>query len=231
MIVEATPPSVHQMIVELESKRLISREPGVPRSIKLLLVPQGGAEVFIRVADGRRDGDGLRDGWRPCLVNAREQLARKPDLTDRAKQALPLARCINIDDLEAVLLEDIANVRNSVVKTEGECVGDETRRSGLRSFRKKLAPRQEQLTDFSEVLVKTLASGNHGLNDPGGIATPCPPSTAAGEPPRPRVVPRPARPACAGARRGAARRPGLRARACGSAPAVRGRVLRSRPPA
>ncbi len=34
-----TPPSVHQMIVGLEARGLISRTPGTPRSIRLLLAP------------------------------------------------------------------------------------------------------------------------------------------------------------------------------------------------
>ena len=34
-----TPPTVHQMILTLERKGLISREPGKARSIKLLLTP------------------------------------------------------------------------------------------------------------------------------------------------------------------------------------------------
>ena len=32
-----TPPSVHQMVVTLEKLGLITRQPGVPRSIKLAL--------------------------------------------------------------------------------------------------------------------------------------------------------------------------------------------------
>jgi DNA-binding MarR family transcriptional regulator len=32
-----TPPSVHQMVLSLEKARLISRQPGVPRSIAVLL--------------------------------------------------------------------------------------------------------------------------------------------------------------------------------------------------
>jgi hypothetical protein len=32
-----TPPSVHQMVISLEKARLISRQPGVPRSIAVLL--------------------------------------------------------------------------------------------------------------------------------------------------------------------------------------------------
>jgi SOS-response transcriptional repressor LexA len=35
-----TPPSVHRMIVELETKGLISRRPGQPRSIELLIAPE-----------------------------------------------------------------------------------------------------------------------------------------------------------------------------------------------
>ena len=34
---EATPPAVHQMIVELERRGLISRVPGQPRTIKVTL--------------------------------------------------------------------------------------------------------------------------------------------------------------------------------------------------
>lgn len=37
---EVTPPSVHRMVLELERKGLISRKPGQPRSIKLLLAPE-----------------------------------------------------------------------------------------------------------------------------------------------------------------------------------------------
>ena len=35
-----TPPSVHRMVVELETKGLISRQPGQARSIELLLPPE-----------------------------------------------------------------------------------------------------------------------------------------------------------------------------------------------
>jgi len=35
-----SPPSVHQMIVKLEEKELITREPGVPRSVRVT-VPRG----------------------------------------------------------------------------------------------------------------------------------------------------------------------------------------------
>ena len=37
---QVSPPSVHQMIVTLERNGLIRRQPGVPRSIKLLVPPQ-----------------------------------------------------------------------------------------------------------------------------------------------------------------------------------------------
>jgi len=36
---KVSPPSVHQMIVGLEKRRLIARQPGAPRSIKLLVSP------------------------------------------------------------------------------------------------------------------------------------------------------------------------------------------------
>ena len=35
-----TPPSVHQMVVTLEKRGLIEREPGQPRSIRLLFLPE-----------------------------------------------------------------------------------------------------------------------------------------------------------------------------------------------
>ncbi len=35
-----TPPTVHQMVLTLERARLISRKPGVPRSIELLVAPE-----------------------------------------------------------------------------------------------------------------------------------------------------------------------------------------------
>lgn len=35
-----TPPSVHRMVVELETKGLISRRPGHARSIELLITPE-----------------------------------------------------------------------------------------------------------------------------------------------------------------------------------------------
>ena len=35
-----TPPTVHQMVLRLEQSRLISREPGVARSIRLLVAPE-----------------------------------------------------------------------------------------------------------------------------------------------------------------------------------------------
>jgi Mn-dependent DtxR family transcriptional regulator len=34
-----TPPSVHRMVVELENRGLIRRQPGVARSIELLVAP------------------------------------------------------------------------------------------------------------------------------------------------------------------------------------------------
>ena len=37
---EVSPPSVHQMIVTLERNGLIRRQPGVPRSIQILLAPE-----------------------------------------------------------------------------------------------------------------------------------------------------------------------------------------------
>ena len=37
---QVTAPSVHSMVVELERKQLITRQPGQPRSIRLLLEPE-----------------------------------------------------------------------------------------------------------------------------------------------------------------------------------------------
>jgi len=37
---QVTPPSVHQMVVALERAGFIRRQPGVPRSIELLVAPQ-----------------------------------------------------------------------------------------------------------------------------------------------------------------------------------------------
>ena len=37
---EVTPPSVHQMILTLERKGLITRQPGKARSIQILIAPQ-----------------------------------------------------------------------------------------------------------------------------------------------------------------------------------------------
>lgn len=37
---QVTPPSVHRMIIELESKGLISRVPRQPRTIELLVAPE-----------------------------------------------------------------------------------------------------------------------------------------------------------------------------------------------
>ncbi len=37
---QVTPPSVHQMIVTLERNGLIRRQPGVPRSIQILMAPE-----------------------------------------------------------------------------------------------------------------------------------------------------------------------------------------------
>ncbi|MHB1101906.1 MAG: LexA family protein [Devosia sp.] len=37
---EVTPPSVHQMVLTLERLRLIKRQPGVPRSIHILIDPE-----------------------------------------------------------------------------------------------------------------------------------------------------------------------------------------------
>jgi len=37
---QVTPPSVHQMVLTLERKGLIRRQPGKPRSIKLLVAPE-----------------------------------------------------------------------------------------------------------------------------------------------------------------------------------------------
>ena len=37
---QVTPPSVHRMVLELEKRGLIRREPGKPRSIELLVAPE-----------------------------------------------------------------------------------------------------------------------------------------------------------------------------------------------
>lgn len=37
---EVTPPSVHRMVVELEHRGLIRRQPGQARSIEILLAPE-----------------------------------------------------------------------------------------------------------------------------------------------------------------------------------------------
>jgi DNA-binding MarR family transcriptional regulator len=37
---QVSPPSVHQMIVTLERNGLIRRQPGVPRSIQILIAPE-----------------------------------------------------------------------------------------------------------------------------------------------------------------------------------------------
>ncbi len=37
---QVSPPSVHQMIVTLERNGLIQRQPGVPRNIEILVLPQ-----------------------------------------------------------------------------------------------------------------------------------------------------------------------------------------------
>ncbi len=36
-----SPPSIHQMVLRLEERGLISRVPGEPRSIRLLVPPEG----------------------------------------------------------------------------------------------------------------------------------------------------------------------------------------------
>ena len=36
---KVSPPAIHDMILLLEQKKLISREPGVPRSIRVLVPP------------------------------------------------------------------------------------------------------------------------------------------------------------------------------------------------
>lgn len=41
-----TPPSIHQMILKLEGKRLISRVPGQARSIRLLVDPDKIPRLF-----------------------------------------------------------------------------------------------------------------------------------------------------------------------------------------
>lgn len=37
---QVTPPTVHQMIIRLDKKRLISRIPGQARSIQILILPE-----------------------------------------------------------------------------------------------------------------------------------------------------------------------------------------------
>ena len=37
---QVTPPSVHQMIITLERKGLVRRQPGRPRSIQILVAPE-----------------------------------------------------------------------------------------------------------------------------------------------------------------------------------------------
>jgi DNA-binding MarR family transcriptional regulator len=44
-----TPPSVHQMILPLEHEGFISRRPGVPRSIKVLVPPEHLPVLLARI--------------------------------------------------------------------------------------------------------------------------------------------------------------------------------------
>ena len=37
---QVSPPSVHQMVVTLERNGLIRRQPGIPRSIEILVAPE-----------------------------------------------------------------------------------------------------------------------------------------------------------------------------------------------
>jgi Mn-dependent DtxR family transcriptional regulator len=37
---EVTPPSVHRMVLELEQRGLVRRQPGAPRSLEVLLPPE-----------------------------------------------------------------------------------------------------------------------------------------------------------------------------------------------
>ena len=37
---EVTPPSVHQMVLTLERHRLIKRQPGISRSVQILIDPE-----------------------------------------------------------------------------------------------------------------------------------------------------------------------------------------------
>lgn len=37
---EVTPPSVHRMVLELELRSLVRRQPGAPRSLEVLLPPE-----------------------------------------------------------------------------------------------------------------------------------------------------------------------------------------------
>ena len=37
---EVTAPSVHQMVVTLERNGLVKRQPGVPRSLEILIAPE-----------------------------------------------------------------------------------------------------------------------------------------------------------------------------------------------
>ncbi|HWE06840.1 MAG TPA: hypothetical protein VG274_09040 [Rhizomicrobium sp.] len=50
-----TPPSVHLMVLTLERLRLISREPGVARSIKLLVTPENLPQLQPTVSSVQRD--------------------------------------------------------------------------------------------------------------------------------------------------------------------------------
>jgi repressor LexA len=61
-----SPPSVHQMIVKLEEMGLITREPGVPRSIRVAVprseIPELESEEEDSVAV-RNDAAGREAGW------------------------------------------------------------------------------------------------------------------------------------------------------------------------
>jgi repressor LexA len=48
-----SPPSVHQMIVTLERNGFIRRQPGVPRSIEILVPPES-LPILAHFADGER---------------------------------------------------------------------------------------------------------------------------------------------------------------------------------
>jgi hypothetical protein len=126
---QVTPPSVHQMVLTLERAGLIRRQPGVPRSIELLVAPrdrENGPPVALRAQPGRRSN---RSHHR-CDRDRRWHQRRRCD----PELAVPLSRTVAPVTIRSPhrLLEEVvvARIAMPIGRTRSRTAADSGERTG-----------------------------------------------------------------------------------------------------